>query len=472
MANGFGGIFEDPSKGRNPFAAPGIHANVLSGNPAATVTNLAAVVGAGSGAAIADAIRGHAVNPQLMQQQRQTEFAQRFQQIHAGGKTTTGQSMRQAADAAFAENKLSPREYLNALSESQKLIDQDMKTLDAATKWVSDSQEVKDWNLVRSNFNAVNDLLKKENDTSAQAQAMLMSMKIMDPGVQVTQNEIRWAENQARGQRYIDHLLSSGLVTVKALNDFIVSGGKKLTLNAEQKKRWMSSLAEVTQERRAAATRVYEEAASRYGAGGERPMQPFEAALSNVRDNLTNYSPEEVVKATTYGFGTDPGTHRLATEREVRQFMTDAKPMIRAAATMAQGLGGDVLDELLDRFADLRAKTPEQEFEQQVEGQVADTLEMWDRHRAIQYVETNAREIYHAELAKRYPEHSELNRYNIDSISGAPVAFEVAREVMRNTLMNADKIKRAKADEAKRKKRQERAGRRRLQNSSGQFVQP
>ena len=110
MAGGLGDIFNDQRSNAPAMAAPGTPMGALTGSPAATLTNLAAISGANAGASLGGALGGlvglPTANPAAMLEARQAEFAKLFDEVQADGTV-----MYRRRNGQSRENGLSKRDF-------------------------------------------------------------------------------------------------------------------------------------------------------------------------------------------------------------------------------------------------------------------------------------------------------------------------------------------------------------------------
>ena len=300
MAGALSGIFQEFEQQRGPvMVAPGLPAAALSGNPAATVTNLAAVGGAQAAGALGQGINQllgdvglgsfGTVNPMQLQQQRQQAFISRYQEIVANGEVAPGDAMMQAA--RDLEGILAPDEQLRAMSEGLKQRESDNDLLNKSVDFVNKSKQIEEYRVGKTTHDQ---LIKTAKDKPSAANDFLIiqqGLKILDPTSIVSKSEIAQGRLSAVGAQE----LSALGFNVNQLINFAAYGGKKPLLSDSMKARWLQAIGRKVDAQRNAAAEVYTSAYDQFTAAGG-PGNIFQRATRSTADLLSGTVQAEIVK--------------------------------------------------------------------------------------------------------------------------------------------------------------------------------
>lgn len=273
----------------------GVPLGALSGNPAGTVTNLAALVGGGAGQAFGQAIQGGlgafgisslpTADPQQMQRQREEAFASRLQNKLSEGKTES-EAWLEATEEARKVGGLAPDEYLRAKQRGLELKAEDTKRLDDANKFVRGSEAFKNYSKTKPAFDQMQEIAQrgKAGEQSANDFALILNgLKILDPGSVVSQNEMASARFAINGSRQLK-LMG---INVNSLTDYAAGRGKAFELTPKQKAKWLKAISAAVDAQRGTLQETFLAAKDGYVAGGGN-LDKLNASLGSVSDLLTN----------------------------------------------------------------------------------------------------------------------------------------------------------------------------------------
>lgn len=342
----------------------GVPLGALSGNPAGTVTNLAALVGGGAGQAFGQAIQGGlgafgisslpTADPQQMQRQREEAFASRLQSKLGEGKTES-EAWLEATEEARKVGGLAPDEYLRARNKGAELRDQEVQRLDKATDFVRKSDAFKNFSKTNEAFEEMREIAKrgKAGEQGANDFALILNgLKVLDPGSVVSQNEMATARYAINGAKQLK-LLG---VNVNQLTDYAAGRGKQFELTAKQKEKWLKAIAASVDGQRGDLENVYFTARDGFEAGGGNASK-FEQSLRSVGDLLQKRAYDSVEELNAAGLisggrGFDNPATRL--KAGIENMPEVYGELLKGAA----GAGKGVLMELLFGSDDGEAEKP------------------------------------------------------------------------------------------------------------------
>lgn len=419
---GFGDTFDDPDTGGNAsaFAAPGLHAAALSGNPMATLTNLNALAGMQAGrmvgGALSDVIGGAMgapmVDPMALAQQRQAEYIAEYDRLRADGMSA-GRAIEQAAKTA----RLAPDERLRAMQLGAERQEGERKALKDASDAVLKSDAVKNFQKSKGLFKELRNIAQRGKAGEQSANDFLLiqqGLKILDPGSVVSANEMSQGNFAARGTA----ALSFAGINVNQLINYAAGRGTRLEFTPEQKAKWLKAIGTAVDGQRNAASSVYLANRDAYVAGGGS-QDAYSNALATTNDLLQGsaYTAiEELEQAGSISEGrgfNDNGAKIIAATKNIPEVFT---PLLQGFARATKDVAVDLLFDWGDD--EPISLTPNKSKSKKSRSITRDKLKQNSQGDLTRMV---APKVIDGALLSSYPTENIMHAMTMDALDGSPI---------------------------------------------------
>ncbi len=340
MAGAFS-FFQQPEQ--QSMVAPGLPAAALSGNPAATATNLVAINSTRAGAALGGALASltglPTIDPVQVAQARQQQYMRDMELGMAEG-LTRGESMIRAAKGGY----LTPEEQLGALDSGLTQQKAEREVLLDQVDFVRKSDSFKDYTKSRANFKEMKNIAQRGtrgNQSANDYALIMMGLKVFDPDSAVLQGELQMGKNVAAGRQ----ALRLAGVSVNQIVNYAAGKGKAIELTPEQKAKWMKAVAGAVDGKRNALEETYAAGRDAYVAMGGIE-QRFADALGSVYEQMEKNAYSEAEALDNEG-RIAPGNGYNTTAEAIKAFGEHAPEVYGGIIRGLGEAGKDVLWDLI-----------------------------------------------------------------------------------------------------------------------------